>query len=111
MIFDLFKLFHSLKKGNGEQGSVEFGTDQLTGVILTPFWLSLLIIVPLMILAGILGFFHVLGGPYGVALFFFWIFIAMITLIVFTMRVIFRKSKKIVKKGVSSVKNIINNKL
>jgi len=108
MIFPLLKLFRSYKKGEGEKGINEFAHEQLTDIILSPFWIAVIIIIPLTILAGALGFFHLWGGPYGFAKFFFWVFLVIVVLIILSMRAILVRSKKIVKKGVESAKNIIN---
>ena len=106
MIFGLIKLFRSYNKGEGEKGVNEFAHEQLTDILLSPFWVTLIIIIPLAILAGALGFFHLWGGPYGIAKFFFWFFAVMLALIVLAMRAILARSKKILKKGIESSKKI-----
>jgi hypothetical protein len=109
MIFSLLKLLRANQKGEGERGANEFAQDQITDILLSPFWIALIIFIPLGLLSGALGFFHLWGGPYGFAKFFFWFFAAIIALIALSMRAIISRSKKIIKSGISSARNIINN--
>ncbi len=98
MIFKLFKLFRSYRDGKGREGTVDFVHDQAKDIILAPFWLALFTALALVIVSGAFAFFHIWGGPYGLARFLFWVLLPVSLLIIFSMRAIISRSKKIVKK-------------
>ena len=98
MIIDLFKLFRSYRRGEGKEGLTDFANDQAGDLLLAPFWIAILIIAPFLIISAIFAFFKLWGGPYGLAKFFFWLLTIVLVLVVWIMRSIISRSKKMIKK-------------
>ena len=108
-IFQIFFIQREVKKGINDPGV--FIAEKAMDFVKIYLILSSLIGLGLILLMAVLGMTHWLGGPYGIARFFFWVFLLIFVPSELVFILLFIKVKKVLKHNLERAVLAVKNKM